>query len=99
MNKVRWLTVTGIVCLSLAAVATQAAIPQGSLQKAHLKYSQRPALNEAVLRSSRAAIAMPIASITKLMTALVVMDAGQPLDESLSVSPDDRSVRKPFVSR
>ena len=32
MNKVRWLTVTGIVCLSLAAVATQAAIPQGSLQ-------------------------------------------------------------------
>jgi D-alanyl-D-alanine endopeptidase (penicillin-binding protein 7) len=115
MNKVRWLTVTGIVCLSLAAVATQAAIPQGSLQKAHLKYSQRPALNEPVLRSSaalvldtsnssvlysrRAAIAMPIASITKLMTALVVMDAGQALDETLTVSPDDRSVRKPIVSR
>ena len=29
---------------------------------------------------------MPIASITKLMTALVVMDAGQPLDETLTVT-------------
>jgi len=115
MNKVRWLTVTGIVCVSLAATTAQAAIPQGSLQKTHLKYSQRPALNEPVLRSSaalvldtsnssvlysrRAAIAMPIASITKLMTALVVMDAGQPLDETLTVSPDDHSVGKPIVSR
>ena len=101
MNKIRWLTVTGIVCLSVTATVAQAAIPQGSLQKTHLKYSQRPALNEPVLRSSaalvldtsnssvlysrRAAIAMPIASITKLMTALVVMDAGQPLDETLTV--------------
>jgi D-alanyl-D-alanine endopeptidase (penicillin-binding protein 7) len=115
MNKIRWLTVTGIVCLSVTATVAQAAIPQGSLQKTHLKYSQRPALNEPVLRSSaalvldtsnssvlysrRAAIAMPIASITKLMTALVVMDAGQPLDETLTVSPDDHSVGKPIVSR
>jgi serine-type D-Ala-D-Ala endopeptidase (penicillin-binding protein 7) len=115
MNKIRWLTVTGIVCLSVTATVAQAAIPQGSLLKTHLKYSQRPALNEPVLRSSaalvldtsnssvlysrRAAIAMPIASITKLMTALVVMDAGQPLDETLTVSPDDHSVGKPIVSR
>jgi D-alanyl-D-alanine endopeptidase (penicillin-binding protein 7) len=115
MNKIRWLTVTGIVCLAVTATVAQAAIPQGSLQKTHLKYSQRPALNEPVLRSSaalvldtsnssvlysrRAAIAMPIASITKLMTALVVMDAGQPLDETLTVSPDDHSVGKPIVSR
>lgn len=31
----------------------------------------------------------PIASITKLMTAMVVLDAGQSLDESLAVSDDD----------
>lgn len=31
----------------------------------------------------------PIASITKLMTALVVLDSGQPLDEVLSISSDD----------
>ena len=31
----------------------------------------------------------PIASITKLMTALVVLDAGQPLEESLTITAED----------
>ncbi|MBK6673989.1 MAG: serine hydrolase [Proteobacteria bacterium] len=34
--------------------------------------------------------AVPIASITKLMTALVVLDARQPLDERLKVTAQDR---------
>lgn len=34
---------------------------------------------------------LPIASITKLMTALVVTDAGLPLDETLTVTPEDAS--------
>jgi len=42
-----------------------------------------------VLYSRHAEVAMPIASITKLMTALVVMDAAQPLDEQLTVTADD----------
>jgi len=42
-----------------------------------------------VLYSLHAEVAMPIASITKLMTALVVMDAGQSLDEELTVTADD----------
>jgi serine-type D-Ala-D-Ala endopeptidase (penicillin-binding protein 7) len=42
-----------------------------------------------VLYSRNAQVAMPIASITKLMTSLVVMDAGQPLDEQLTVTSDD----------
>src|SRR4029078_10093941 len=33
-----------------------------------------------VLYSKQAQLPVPIASITKLMTALVVLDAGQPLD-------------------
>jgi D-alanyl-D-alanine endopeptidase (penicillin-binding protein 7) len=33
---------------------------------------------------------VPIASITKLMTALVVLEARQPLDEKLKVTPEDR---------
>jgi D-alanyl-D-alanine endopeptidase (penicillin-binding protein 7) len=33
---------------------------------------------------------MPIASITKLMTALVVLEAGQPLTEILEVTAEDR---------
>ena len=40
----------------------------------------------------------PIASVTKLMTAMVVLDAGQPLDEIITVAIADlRSpARKPF---
>jgi serine-type D-Ala-D-Ala endopeptidase (penicillin-binding protein 7) len=32
---------------------------------------------------------VPIASITKLMTALVVLEAGQPMDEVLSITRED----------
>jgi D-alanyl-D-alanine endopeptidase (penicillin-binding protein 7) len=34
-------------------------------------------------------VAVPIASITKLMTALVVLDAGQPMDEPIAITKDD----------
>ncbi|MBV8783465.1 MAG: hypothetical protein JOZ67_04685, partial [Gammaproteobacteria bacterium] len=87
MHQVRWLTVTAGLCLSLGAACVEAtparAVP------AHLKYASRPALAEPALRSSAALVldtthasvlyarhasqALPIASITKLMTALVVM--------------------------
>lgn len=33
---------------------------------------------------------LPIASLTKLMTAMVVLDAGQPLDEVIEVASEDR---------
>lgn len=39
-----------------------------------------------VLISKNAEVVLPIASITKLMTAIVVLDAGQPMDESLKVT-------------
>src|SRR5215472_10912340 len=45
--------------------------------------------HSSILYSRHAEVAMPIASITKLMTALVVMDAAQPLDEQLTVTADD----------
>jgi D-alanyl-D-alanine endopeptidase (penicillin-binding protein 7) len=44
-------------------------------------------------------VASPIASITKLMTALVVADAHQPLDEELQVTVDDRAIGKGAASR
>jgi len=49
--------------------------------------------------SRNASVASPIASITKLMTALVVADAQQPLDEILQVTPEDRSLGKGAASR
>lgn len=41
----------------------------------------------------------PIASITKLMTAMVVLDAGLPLDEKITISADDADHLKGTRSR
>ncbi len=45
-----------------------------------------------VLFSKNSDAVLPIASITKLMTALVVTEAGLPLDEMLTVTPQDAAV-------
>lgn len=52
-----------------------------------------------VLFARRADTAVPIASITKLMTALVVLDGKQPLDEIIEISPSDRALGKGAFSR
>jgi D-alanyl-D-alanine endopeptidase (penicillin-binding protein 7) len=52
-----------------------------------------------ILFSKNAQAVLPIASITKLMTALVVTDAKQPLDEILSISQDDVDLVKNSGSR
>jgi serine-type D-Ala-D-Ala endopeptidase (penicillin-binding protein 7) len=109
------LQMAAIVCLSLVASLSQAAIPSDTAHRTHLKYASRTSPGEPALRSSAALVvdtthasvlysrrpdvAAPIASITKLMTALVVMDAGQPLDEMLEVGVEDRSLGKGSVSR
>jgi serine-type D-Ala-D-Ala endopeptidase (penicillin-binding protein 7) len=115
MRRMGFFGVTTAVCLSLGASLAQAAVATGTTQRVHLRYSSRPTLNDPALRSSaalvldltnssvlyarRSDIALPIASITKLMTALVVMEAGQPLDEMLAVTADDRSFGKGSFSR
>jgi D-alanyl-D-alanine endopeptidase (penicillin-binding protein 7) len=55
--------------------------------------------HSSVLYSRRADVAMPIASITKLVSALVVADAQQPLDEVVEISPEDRISGKGAYSR
>jgi D-alanyl-D-alanine endopeptidase (penicillin-binding protein 7) len=50
--------------------------------------------DSSVWYSHNASVASPIASITKLMTALVVADAHQPLDEVLQLTNDDRAIGK-----
>ena len=42
-----------------------------------------------VLAARNERVAVPIASITKLMTALVVLDARQPMDETITITKDD----------
>jgi serine-type D-Ala-D-Ala endopeptidase (penicillin-binding protein 7) len=52
-----------------------------------------------VLFSKNPNAVLPIASITKLMTALVVTEAGLPLDETLTVTQDDVDTEKGSHSR
>jgi D-alanyl-D-alanine endopeptidase (penicillin-binding protein 7) len=52
-----------------------------------------------ILYSKQAQKVMPIASITKLMTALVVLEGKQPLDESVTILPIDRERTKASASR
>jgi serine-type D-Ala-D-Ala endopeptidase (penicillin-binding protein 7) len=52
-----------------------------------------------VLFSKNPKAVLPIASITKLMTALVVTEAKQPLDEVLAISTDDIDTEKGSRSR
>jgi D-alanyl-D-alanine endopeptidase (penicillin-binding protein 7) len=55
--------------------------------------------DSSVLYSRNSDIAAPIASITKLMTALVVLDAKQPLDEPIQITAADRNFPKSGSSR
>src|SRR3954463_16184641 len=52
-----------------------------------------------VLYEQKPTLVAPIASITKLMTALVVLDAQQPLDEVIEITGDDRWKGKGAFSR
>jgi serine-type D-Ala-D-Ala endopeptidase (penicillin-binding protein 7) len=102
-HQVRAAAITAVLCLLFAGVA--AAQDQGHAVRVRLPSPERatpaaPALRSSaalvldatgssVLYARRSDVAMPIASITKLMTALVVMEAGQPLEENLEITVDD----------
>jgi D-alanyl-D-alanine endopeptidase (penicillin-binding protein 7) len=55
--------------------------------------------DSSVLYSRHSDVPMPIASITKLMTALVVLDARQPLDEAIQITDADRDRPRGGFSR
>ena len=115
MSKNYTFRLATVGCLLLVTSLAQAAIPAGAIHKTHLKYAMRASAHDPALRSSaalvidtthsavlysrRSDVALPIASITKLMTALVVTDAAQSLDEVLTVSDEDRALGKGSFSR
>jgi D-alanyl-D-alanine endopeptidase (penicillin-binding protein 7) len=108
-------TTTVACLLLCAGALAQAGVPSDMVVRTHLRYADRASLSGPALRSSAALVldttrsavlfsrhsdvAMPIASITKLMTSLVVMEAGQPLDEILTVTTDDRALGRGSYSR
>ncbi len=52
-----------------------------------------------VLLSQQADVAAPIASITKLMTALVVLEAHQSMDEVIQITAEDKDLERGSSSR
>ena len=93
------------LCAQLVLAASpvaQAASPAAQSKDPGLRSSAVLVLDAdraSVLYSKRAGVAMPIASITKLMTALVVLEAQQPLDETIEVTEEDSSLAKGAGSR
>jgi serine-type D-Ala-D-Ala endopeptidase (penicillin-binding protein 7) len=57
------------------------------------------AADSSVLYARQAQRPVPIASITKLMTALVVLDAKQPMDELIELTVADRRLERSSYSR
>ena len=55
--------------------------------------------NSTVVFERKPDVVAPIASITKLMTALVVLDGKQPLDEIVEIAADDKNRGKGAFSR
>jgi serine-type D-Ala-D-Ala endopeptidase (penicillin-binding protein 7) len=95
--------------LALAALLLNGTFA-GSAAQAAARTPARPDLRSAaalvfdethatVLYARRADVPLPIASITKLMTALVVLEAGQGLDDPITITGEDRNLGKGAVSR
>jgi D-alanyl-D-alanine endopeptidase (penicillin-binding protein 7) len=55
--------------------------------------------DSSVLLARHADVAQPIASITKLMTALVVLDAKQPLDQLITITDEETGLPRGGFSR
>jgi D-alanyl-D-alanine endopeptidase (penicillin-binding protein 7) len=102
--------VAGCVLAVHAMAAQQAAIEQrlgaGSAARAgaglNLKSTSALVLDQSgqrVLYAKNVEWVVPIASITKLMTALVVLDSGLPLDEPIKIIKEDRDGLKGTRSR
>jgi len=108
--KVKKLHKTSVVAHKVAHVAEISAKPSfGQLYGLHqvedpldLKSGVALVLDQdtnEVLFSKNPQAVLPIASITKLMTALVVVEAGQSLDEKITITDEDRDTEKGTGSR
>ncbi|HEX4151288.1 MAG TPA: D-alanyl-D-alanine endopeptidase [Steroidobacteraceae bacterium] len=81
--------------LGMAAVAKPAPSPKLKSSSVLIVDSS----DSSVLYSRNSDVAAPIASITKLMTALVVLDAHQPMDEQLEITEAETELPKTSYSR
>ena len=72
-----------------ASATAQTARPQSTPDVRSHSYLVLDEDDASVLAARNERAAAPIASLTKLMTAIVVLEAGQQMDEMLTVTTDD----------
>lgn len=92
-----------LLCCLLLIGGTRAALAAPPAEKSPGLRSQAALVLDsstgAVIYSRHVSDAAPIASITKLMTALVVLDGQQPLDELVEITAADRTGTQSVASR
>ncbi|WP_113625711.1 D-alanyl-D-alanine endopeptidase [Pectobacterium peruviense] len=107
MTKNFKLSLCGLLMLSTHVVMLPQAVakaPTYSAGTAHQEIASGSAMvvdlrDNHILYSSNPDVVVPIASVTKLMTALVVLDANLPLDEIISVDISQTKEMKGVYSR
>ena len=77
------LSLTAVLLLSCPLLASE--LPAGEIVLASVHATVGTLDSDEILLAKRQDIPVPIASITKLMTAIVVLDGDQPLDEWLPI--------------
>jgi D-alanyl-D-alanine endopeptidase (penicillin-binding protein 7) len=85
----------GLICAGISANAKDTQNPK--LKSTSVLVVDQS--DSSILYARNSDVAHPIASITKLMTALVILDAKQPLDEPIQISEDDRDWPRGSFSR
>jgi D-alanyl-D-alanine endopeptidase (penicillin-binding protein 7) len=85
--------------LLFAPLSWSQPLPSGKLQTKSASVLIMDEDDATVLYSKQPQKVMPIASITKLMTALVVLEGKQPLDETVTILQVDRDKSKASASR
>ncbi len=80
---------TALTCVSAAAATYGGPQPGANPNLRSNAFYIVDTADSKVLAARNEQVAAPIASITKLMTALVVLDSGQPMDEMISITRED----------
>jgi D-alanyl-D-alanine endopeptidase (penicillin-binding protein 7) len=88
-----------LIAAFITPLAWSQPLPTAKLQTKSASVLVLDEADATVLYSKQAQKVMPVASITKLMTALVVLEGKQPLDETVTVLQADRDRTKASASR
>ena len=83
----------------LTAVCWSQPLPTGKPQTKSASVLVVDESDATVLYAKQSQKVMPVASITKLMTALVVLEGQQPLDETITILPTDKEHTRASASR